>query len=777
MSRSITTRLIVLLTAVLAAIFAAGMLIDYRLSRAEILERLQLQSEDTIQSAITDMENWLEAVEGATLFMARILEQRDYSRPGLEQMLKDIVQNNEDIFGAAIALNPELAGNPLGFAPYYFHRDGILTYADLAAEQNNYQRQAWFKDTVSAGRPTWVEPYFDAGGGEVLMTTFGVPVYRVDDNDGRYLYAVVTADVSLAELRSYLRRLRLGDQGSAILLSRTGIILGTRNQDNILRHYSEVLPDNMDLDSWRTMFQTALAGQVVSEQLQCPDVPGRCSLRLGALRSTGWPVGIIYSEQEILAPLRAFQVKTLLLGIVTLLLMALAVYWVTRRLTRPLTALADATGALARGDLNAPLPTPQGKDEVARLVQSFSTMQRDLRQYIAELETETARRSRLDGELNAARSIQMSLLPGGGRVNKTLGEYALWAQVRPARSVGGDLYSYLVNGNQLWLAIGDVSDKGVPAALFMARAVSLIPQLAGTQDDPAQSMALLNDALCEGNDSCMFVTLFLGVLDLTSGMLHFASAGHTVPVLLREGVALPVEQQDGPALGLAPGLEFPVNTLCLQAGDRLVAYTDGIDEAFNAGREMFGRDRLVRCLQESWRETPASAGAAVLNAVDAFAGDVSQSDDIALLALERPVVATAGCDLSRGPRLTSRALDWLQQTLATQAIPAEVVGEMQLVLEEIVTNIDKYAGLAAEATIRVDIEASRTEVRLQVTDSGVSFDPLAEAHRAALGVDSTAAEVGGLGVHLITQLTDSQTYARQAGRNILRVTKHLTHPH
>jgi sigma-B regulation protein RsbU (phosphoserine phosphatase) len=443
---------------------------------------------------------------------------------------------------------------------------------------------------------------------------------------------------------------------------------------------------------------------------------------------------------------------------------------VAHELRTPLTVL--------RGNLRAILDEvfPCDNDEIARLIHSFTGMQRDLRRYITDLEQVTASRSRLQGELAAAREIQMSMLPGGGEAGESSADYQLWARVQPAKSVGGDLYTFYRAGRQLFLAVGDVSDKGVPAALFMARAVSLIPQLAGTQADPAKSMALLNDALCEGNDSCMFVTLFLGVLDLTTGVLHFASAGHTLPVLLREGVALPVEQQDGPALGLAPGLEFPVNTLRLQAGDRLVAYTDGIDEAFNAGREMFGRDRLVSCLQESWREAPANAGATVLDAVDTFAGDISQSDDIALLVLERPLVTSAGYDLSRGPRQTSRALDWLQETLATQAIPAEVVGELQLVLEEIVTNIDKYAGLDAEATIRVDIEASRTGVRLQVSDPGVPFDPLAEAHRAALGADTDSAEVGGLGVHLIAQLTDNQTYQRQAGRNVLRVMKHLAHP-
>ena len=167
MGNSIATRLIVLLTGCLATIFVAGMALDYYLSRAEILERLSGQSQDTIQAAVTDMENWLDAVEESTLLLSRILQQRDYSNDALQQMLKDIVEHNEDIFGAAIALNPERQPESRGFAPYYFHRDGILSYADLAAGDYNSREQPWFVEAAADGRPVWVEPYFDEGGGEV----------------------------------------------------------------------------------------------------------------------------------------------------------------------------------------------------------------------------------------------------------------------------------------------------------------------------------------------------------------------------------------------------------------------------------------------------------------------------------------------------------------------------------------------------------------------------------------------------------------------------------
>ena len=607
---SITTRLIVLLTLCAAVTIGIGMLLDYRLSRTEILERLQRESDETIRAVVIDMEHWLQGLESSTLLLARVLQQRDYSHAGLEQMLRDVVEVNGDIFGATIALAQAQAdsaqGGTLGFAPYYFRRNGKLEYANLAGAEHNYQQQAWFTDTVAAGEPLWVEPYFDEAGGQVLMTTFAVPVYRQDEAGRRFLYAVVTADVSLAELHDYLQRLRLGNSGFGILLSRKGIILSGRDPANIMRHYSDTVIEEPDHATWRDMFDAALQGQVVTRQLACNDVPGRCIIRLGSLESTGWPVGVVYSEDEMTAPLREFQFKIALAGLLTLLLMAAAVVVVTRRLTRPLAVLAQASDRMARGDLEAPLPPARGDDEVARLIHSFAAMKRDLKSYIADLEAATARRSRLEGELAAAREIQMAMLPHGGEACEQGDGFGLWARVLPARSVGGDLYSYHCRDRLLFIAVGDVSDKGVPAALFMARAISLIQQLATTSSDPAAAMASLNNALTSGNDNCMFVTLFLGILDLDSLELRFSSAGHTAPSLVRNGQAASLKQHQGPALGLAPELGFPANTLQLQTGDRLAIFTDGIDEAFNERDEMFGLTRFNEALVAN-RALPTAA--------------------------------------------------------------------------------------------------------------------------------------------------------------------------
>ena len=181
-----------------------------------------------MRAAMIDMESWLHGVESSTLLLARVLQQRDYSHAGLNRCCATWWRSTATFSARPSHWRPRRRTSHAGFAPYYFRRGGKLEYVDLADPQYNYRHQAWFTDTLAAGKPLWVEPYFDAGGGEALMTTFAVPVYREDSAGQRVLYAVVTADVSLAELHAYLQRLRLGSSGFGFLLSREGIILSGR---------------------------------------------------------------------------------------------------------------------------------------------------------------------------------------------------------------------------------------------------------------------------------------------------------------------------------------------------------------------------------------------------------------------------------------------------------------------------------------------------------------------------------------------------------------------
>ena len=788
MSRhSLATRLSYLLAACIAGMALVTTLVHYQLSRRVILEQVAADTDRIINDTRYDLDAQLRGVEQATRLFAQLLGRHQYAPEEIKQQLRIMVENRTDIFGGAVAIAPAFTANSAGFVPYYYRSPaGPLSYLDLAESMSDFTDQPWFKETVNTGRPQWSEPYFDSGGGEILMATYSVPLYRANAK-GCSLIGVVTTDLALTSLSNQLEGLQLGEAGFALLLSRRGMIIAGPANTLLMQPLLDMLPTGQDPLVWQTLLDSAASAMTSSSPVPCIREDGDCLVHMTPLATTGWPLGVYYSETEMLAPLRSLLVRMALSELGSLLLILVLVHFLSRQLTRPLAALVSVTDNIARGYLDAPLPRTPRDDEVGGLVRSFAAMQKNLREHIAELQRETASRNRLEGELDAARDIQYAMIPDAGSTRVYREQVSLWAELRPARSVGGDFYWYRLVGQQLLIVVGDVSDKGVPAALFMSRAMTLLQQHAATASDPSQLITPLNDELCEGNDNCMFVTLFCGIIDLDSLVLRFASGGHTPPSLVRGGLSISLEQDTGPALGLQNEQHFPINEVQLRAADRLVVFTDGIDEAFNPANEQLGLERFNQLLGEGHGKVLEQAGSEALLAVEKHADGEPQSDDITLLLLDLipsttdaaryRVAGQASATNSNEPMPVADStigplLDWLQEQTPGQ-LSDTAQGELMLVTEEAVTNALKYGRLAADSSIEIALITFPDYLVIQISDSGIAFNPLEEARSAKLGLNTAAAPVGGLGVHLLKALTDHQSYQRQADHNILRLTKKL----
>jgi sigma-B regulation protein RsbU (phosphoserine phosphatase) len=771
---SLVTRLNFLLTLCIAGMVLVTSFVDYQFSKRAILKEVDRDTEIVIQDTLADLETHIRGIERSTRLFAGILEQRRYTQREIVEMLEIVVRGRNDIFGTTVALTPQMTGSRNGFAPYYFHgAKGELVFVDLATSNANYTNQAWFREPRGQEIPTWSEPYFDEGGSETLMSTYSVPMY-IEGDKGREFYGVVTADLRLSDLRGQLENIQLGKGGFVLLLSRASKILAGPDADWVMKPLLNTLPSNQDLKQWGRLIVAAGRGESSNLRTPCLQQQGMCVVRMLPLPSTGWPLGVYYSEHEKLKPLRSLLWRMALSELCSLLVILFAVSVVSRRITRPLLELVSITDNVAAGNLDAPMPRVRSEDEVGRLITSFGSMQGHLKQHIARLEQETATRNRLQGEMNAATEIQLSMLPDGGRTHVEQPGFHLWATQRPAKSVGGDLYNYFLRDQrELLFAVGDVSDKGVPAALFMARAMTLLQQLADSHLPPQQLLAELNDDLASGNANCMFVTMFCGVLNLDTLSLQFSSAGHTPPSLIRDTECESIKQESGPALALIETLEFPANYLQLQPGDRLVIYTDGIDESFNSDGEQFGTECFNRFLASGHAMELAELGSKAFAAVDKHAGDTPQSDDITLMILSLPQSPDQvfSYTLQPGEAVTSKFLAWLQAHLQDQSEHAAGVTELMLMAEEVITNILKYAELPGDAEVEITLRISTRETELCFSDPGAPFNPLEESGQATLGLDSESAAIGGLGVHLLTALSDSQHYEYRDRRNVLRLRK------
>ena len=385
-------------------------------------------------------------------------------------------------------------------------------------------------------------------------------------------------------------------------------------------------------------------------------------------------------------------------------------------------------------------------------------------------------KERIEGELNIAHGIQQAML------SKTFPPYPdrtdidVYASLTPAHEVGGDFYDILIRDEKLFFCIGDVSGKGVPASLLMSVALSVYRMLITRETAPERILSALNDTMMRKNDYNMFITFFIGVLDLPTGRLRYSNAGHKAPVVLRPGEAPRILDIDSNLpVGAMTEWPYTAQETMLEPRTLLFLYTDGLTEAEDASHQLFESERMLAHLKY---DTPDKVIAHMTEAVITFVGDTEQSDDLTMLAVDytrQQVAATLSSslqlsnDVSETPRLAS----FVEEVCEKLGFSLADTIHINLAIEEAVVNVIKYA-YPPSAPGRITVEASANSERLTfvITDEGQPFDPTTRGE-----VDTTLPaeerSIGGLGIHLIRRYMDSINYERHHGHNILTLHKDI----
>ena len=482
-----------------------------------------------------------------------------------------------------------------------------------------------------------------------------------------------------------------------------------------------------------------------------------------------------------------------------------------RRFTRPIEVLAldqqtfiermESDVEQGRRDMRIAVDERGTKPryEIAELYESTNKMRRDMVGFIERLYNVTAERQRTATELDVARQIQMSAVPHD--FDSLTERFALDIAgfMRPAREVGGDFYDVFEVGERgVAFVIGDVSGKGVPAALFMMRAQSLLRQYLLETDDLGTAFTLANRQLCERNDAMLFVTAFACVVDTATGEVRYANAGHNPPVLKQNGKLGYLACRPGLVLGAMDVVKYREGSFMCSPGDGLLLYTDGVSEAANAAEELYGEERLLETLaridasggegahvvsdvQASDVAAAASAAAAssaqtavnsLAASVDAFAGEAPQADDITMLAF-RWNLPVQRLTLPADDAELDSLFAFLEPICEGEGRTPKMMAQMMLVCEEVFVNICHYGFPDGQPRLPVDIEAAVDEragcLHLVFSDQGIAYDPL--SHNAKKVDPTDEQRKGGLGILLMRKYMDDLRYTRADGRNILRMTK------
>ena len=398
--------------------------------------------------------------------------------------------------------------------------------------------------------------------------------------------------------------------------------------------------------------------------------------------------------------------------------------------------------------------------------------------FIRRLMRDEKENARLGTELRVASEIQQSMLPHGEVKDERL---KVKGFLKPAREVGGDIYDYFMRDEKFLFCIGDVSGKGASSALLMAVTHSLFRSASAHETNPALIMQAVNEALCEGNEKNMFVTLFIGVLDLPTGQLRYCNAGHERPIRI-QNTEYRVQTLDCEAnlpVGVFEDTRYTIQETSLASGDMLFLYTDGLTEAKNNAREQFGMTRVEEVISHQ----PSAFSCqqmieGMTEAVRAFVGDAEQSDDLTMLAI-RYTTEHFESQVSEELRLTNQVDEvarlgtFVKAVLEKIGVEKSLARQLRLAIEEAVVNVIDYAYPAGtEGTIDVLMQSDGKKLRVQIADSGVPFDPTSK-EKTDITLSAEDRQIGGLGILLVRELMDSINYERTKGRNVLTLMKAL----
>ena len=560
-----------------------------------------------------------------------------------------------DAMESELKLNPHIIGFALAFEPNYYPQEGYwfepyvvqrnsktIERLQIGSAEHDYFKSSWYSIALKAEDGYWSNPYFDDAGAKMMVCSYMLPIH---DHKGKTV-GVFIADVSLNWLKEQIDEIdeKNNDRRKEILsyfkkpfdsysfiIGRNGDYIVHPDRKRILNEnffaYANATPTPLDEELGKDM----LAGKNGKKLI---DIEKTVSyVFYSPLKRTGWSMGIVVPKAAVLQP--GFVLGAIILAVMGLGLLAifLVCRFTIHFATKPLTYLSDSANEVAKGNFDTPLPSIKYNDEIRQLRDSFRKMQQSLAKYVERLKTSTAQNASMESELNIARGIQMEMLPKTYPPYPERKDIDIFGSLTPARAVGGDLYDFHIHDERLFFCIGDVSGKGVPASLVMAVISAQFRTLSANEDQPHRIVKAMNTTMVGRNDSMMFATLFVGVINLKTGELRYCNAGHDSPVIVSEQSyeLLPVDTNV--PIGIVPDWTYTQQQTTIQSSSTIFLYTDGLTEAEEKDQKLFGEKRMLKTIEAGKTSDPETIINNMTNAIRLYVGDAEQSDDLTMLAI------------------------------------------------------------------------------------------------------------------------------------------------
>ena len=761
-----------------AIIFNVALGFLFYQSREAVRQEAISRATAILEKTSLRVEGILNRVEVASNMTKWLVQRHPNKADSMFVYSRGMLMNNPDFFNCSIAFEPyHFKDKGRYFSAYTKHVGDSLRTIQGGSDLYQYFFTDWYLMPQLLEKPCWTEPYMDLDVGTNTSEMLTSYCQTITDKQGKMI-GVINTSLSISWLSQTISAVKPYPNSYSIMIGRGGTYFVHPDTTKITRQtiFTQTIeqPDT-------ALTALGYAMQRGEEGMKHMNIDGKDSyVFYKPLGQTGCSMAIVCPESDIFGGFDRLRNSVRAIVLVGLLLMLYLFIRIITRELQPLRRLAHEAETIASGQFDAELPDFQRIDEIGQLSHSFGNMQQSLVKYIDELKNTTAQKASIESDLRIASGIQMGMLPEKFPTREDRDDVQLFASLTPAKEVGGDLFDFYFRDEKLFFCIGDVSGKGVPASLFMAVTRSTFRTVSAHETMPDRIIMTMNKTIADMNKTHMFVTLFVGVLDLPTGRLHYCNAGHDAPLLVGAGVGeLPCDANI--PVGFMPSWKYTLQEAKIFTGTTILLFTDGLTEAMDSDKELFRMERVNEVASKALaqqQQEPRQLIAQMTEAVHEFVGDAEQSDDLTMMAIQyikqqsdvkmRKRIVLPN-DTQEVPKLNA----FVEEVCQTVGFDDMANMQIKVAVEEAVVNVMKYAyppGMHGDVTI----EAASNDVRLKFTiiDSGAPFDPTVQSE-----VDTTLAakdrKIGGLGIHIMRQNMDSINYERIDNLNVLTLRKKI----
>jgi len=540
----------------------------------------------------------------------------------INKLMESYVKNNILIYGMALSYLPKYSPNKGYYCNYYYMQNGKIKAKQLIPPLYDYTKFDWFKKPLQLKKSIWSKPYFDKGGGNIWMSTYSVPIFN---RNGKVI-GIATADVSIKFLTKIVKRIKILKTGGAFLFTKDGYVLAPLGNNNVMKKSIAKILSLYNKEKFRDLASTVFEKKVSYGSVHINKA--RYLIYYTPIRGTGWIIGVAFPKSELFLPMQKVKLYSFLFIFVGLSLVVVLIIFISKNVTGDIEKIKAISQKIAKGNFDVAIPEDFA-DESKSVADALGVMQESLKKFMKEVEE----KAKIENELKLARAIQSSFIPNEMKLKIDDIEFrgiSMWA-----KQVGGDFYGVnKIDENRILFYLGDVSGKGIPAALYVAILKSMIEVLAKQKGSVKNIITFLNNYLSDIVTSNAFATMFMGVIDKKQNTLEYCNAGHIPPVISKNRIMSTLLIKGNVPVGIFNGFDFKIDKISLNMFDSMLIYTDGVTDALNANGEELGENEVLNVVKKSM-ENSSDIVLNLKSSIDSFVGKADLYDDTTILCIKK----------------------------------------------------------------------------------------------------------------------------------------------